>query len=115
MNADADDDQGDDGEPERFDPAAAFAAWKEKGARSAALAELGDNAEAIKAAHRRLSTLGVKAAPNPFVVGELDTKVFVAVELDERARDESKRRLDAYRDPKTNWLDWRKMIPQKGD
>ena len=112
MNEDAADNQGgDDGEPE-FDPAAVFALWKHKDGRAAALAELGDDAEAIKTARRRLSTLGITSAANPFIVAELlDEKqpAVVAVELDEAAREQSRQRLVAYRDPKTDWRHWKRF------
>lgn len=116
MNGDGDDDdQGDDGEPEQFDPAAVFAAWK--GARPAALAELADDAAAVKAAHRRLSMLGVKSAANPFVVTELPAPVVtVAKELTEGDREAARKRLDLLRDPKTDWRrDWRQLVPRKAD
>ena len=102
MNADADDDQGDDGEPERFDPAAEFAAWQ--AGRPAALAKLADNDAAIKSVHRKLSALGVLVAVNPFAQlppgAELASDL--EIELDDTARAEVKR-LSAYMDPKADW------------
>lgn len=101
MNAHADDDQGDDGDPE--DPGAAFAAWK---AGRADLAKLANDTEAIKAAHRRLSPLGIVVASNPFkapapraVVAELENG-----DDDDGAR---KRRAAALN------TDWRKWLPKR--
>ena len=118
MNGDGDDDdQGDDGEPEQFDPAAVFAAWK--GGRAAALAELADDAAAVKAAHFRLSTLGVKSAGNPFIVAELaelEPVVTVAKEFTEDDREAARKHLDLVQDPKIDWRqDWRRFVPRKAD